>query len=266
MTVDPNNPTGTTAGEPTGTTGKPADGSGAAAGGSGAGKSNEELLALLEAAQKERDDEKRKNEQLLSEKTGVEREREELRQRAGAGGGSAPPTPQGPQDPELAEILDKHTKVKQVLSAYPGDPIAEAQELQLRLAYQARTRELVTTTVQQEIRAKVPPALQQKVYEKCMSGAFNTVDAAHDAVKRENDGAEVTTLRKEKEALEAELKRAKEQSPTFDVNTSIQGGSAPGAKKRYSGAEWAQLNKSIAPAEQAKLVAQLDKGEIEVVG
>jgi hypothetical protein len=161
MRGDEDRPTGTSD-EPTGTTGdEPAGGSGATDGGSVAGDAN--VAKELEAAKAELENERRKNAQLLSQKTKWEQ---------GAPGTQPPPT-MAPgatpgYDSKLAEV---------VAAAQAGDVVAEMTLAGMQLS-EHRMAELRRDMALD----RIPDAKErQEVRELYDSRAFGTVEAAHDA-------------------------------------------------------------------------------------
>jgi hypothetical protein len=163
MFGDEDRPTGTS-GEPTGTTGdEPAGGSGANEGGSVAGDAN--VAQELEAAKAELENERRKNAQLLSQKTKWEQ---------GAPGTQPPPT----MAPGATPGYDVDSKLAEtVAAAQAGDVVAEMTLRGMQL------NEYRIAEIRRDMALdRIPDADErQKVRELYDSRAFGTVEAAHDA-------------------------------------------------------------------------------------
>lgn len=262
--------TGTT--DPTtGTTGQPADGS---ASGSVVGSvplSAEDLQKRLNELETRLAEEKRVKEQLLSEKSNVERlrrEAEEMAQRAG----STPPMPATPADPFEQQLQALTAEAIQLQAEMQLDPTntslrrdaivlssqimqvqAARQDAQERQKWQAMSREL----------QDVPEGIRQQVAAKVMSGEASSVKAAREAVEGSSASSELKKVQERLAALEAENQKLRGIGPTADVATSLRsmgGGSGP---REVTFADFSRIM-SAGGSEARKLLAEVDGGIVTI--
>ena len=265
--------TGTTGGA-TGTAAAAADGSAArAADGSAATLSAEELARKLKEAEDRAAELERQKQQLLSEKTAVERERaaaREAMQRAG----STPPTPAAdatPYDSDLRALQQAGQGLMVQLSAAPDDPLLLAQAAttatQIRLMGERRDawlQEQRFSAMRKELLEVQDTALRTKIAERLESGEFTSVKAAREAVEGTSANAELAEVRKKMAELEAELKRMREIGPVADVAASVlsSGGSSQGVRE-ITIEEWRRLQSGDA-ATAAKADSDYEEGRIRI--
>ena len=271
---DEREPASGTTGGATGTAGDPpADGSAArAADGSAAALSAEELQRKLEEATQRLAETERKNQQLLSEKTNVERERAEARealQRAG----STPPTPGAAADPfaeEMVALQSVGLELNAQLQANPNDVQLRAAAVSVATQLRSLTRQRESWIEGQRFNemnrelAKVPRTIREEVAERIMSGEFQSVKAAQEAVEGKKSSTEAEELRKQLAAKEAEIARLRGIGPVVDVSTSLGGGTAaPSGGREITLDEWTRLQQGDEAAAR-KADADLMEGRIRI--
>jgi len=244
--------TGTT-GDATGTTASAADGSATPpADGSGGGESIEELRKRLQ-------DEQRKNAQLLSERTNVEREREELRRQRETYGASPPPT--APVDPYMAQMqMLNATVARYGPDSYEGQvAIAQAHALEASRRAEYATNFLVQ--VERDL-LKIPAEHRDDVKARILNGEYNSVGQAYEVVKGSRSSSTIEALQRELDDLRKQVNGGRPK--TADVSTSIRTQvDAATHKRNMSLTEYQRVMDAGGP-QASRLMKQVDDGEVVI--
>jgi len=243
--------TGTT-GDATGTTASAADGSATPpADGSGGGESIEELRKRLQ-------DEQRKNAQLLSERTNVEREREELRRQREYG---ASPPPTAPVDPYMAQMqMLNATVARYGPDSYEGQvAIAQAHALEASRRAEYATNFLVQ--VERDL-LKIPAEHRDDVKARILNGEYNSVGQAYEVVKGSRSSSTIEALQRELDDLRKQVNGGRPK--TADVSTSIRTQvDAATHKRNMSLTEYQRVMDAGGP-QASRLMKQVDDGEVVI--
>lgn len=246
-------PTGTT--EPaTGTTAQAADGSATApADGSGSSDSIETLRAQLAEAQ-------RKTAQLLSEKTNVEQEREELRQERQSR--QSPPPTQG-VDPYVQQMQTLNAIVLRYgIDSFEGQ-MAQANALALQQSRQAATIQAFSAQVERDL-LKIPAEHRDDVKARMYAGEFDTVTQAYEATKGSKSGQTIEALQRELAELKAKLAGPAPQQRVANVSTAVRTQIDAATHARIMTRADANRIYEKGGAAAAALMAQEDSGEVIV--
>lgn len=262
--------TGTTE-QPTGTTAPAADGSGSASAGGSEPLSAEALQNRLTELESRLAEERRVKEQLLSEKSTVERlrrEAEELAQRAG----STPPTPAASADPfeqQLAALTSEAIQLQAEMQLDPTNTslrrdaiVLSSQIMQVQAAREQAQEQRKWAAMSRDL-ADVPEGIRQAVASKVMSGEASSVKAAREAVEGSSASSELAKAKERLAALEAENQKLRGIGPTADVSTSVRPSSGGSGAREVTFADYTRTMNGGGDAAR-KLLAEVDSGIVTI--
>lgn len=203
---EPNAGTGTTETTPAGGSATATGTTGAGSAGGSAAETPEQKVARLEA---EKQDLERKNTQLLSEKSTVEkkaRENEEKERRLA----TTPPAASTGVDPRVSMLEELDAMDREL----PNNPVIKASQEALRGTMRAELYNQALLKLDADLQ-KYPATHREQMRALMLSGETRTLEAAHgvvnDRITREAGLAEENArLKKEKEELERDLKARSE--------------------------------------------------------